>query len=64
MSGRISHYTGYCASESCTNQLPINAQKNRLYCNECQIDRKKLQLAVIIKRKKETKILQELPFVS
>jgi len=46
-------YNLYCSSGECTNQLPINALSTRLYCNVCQVERKKLQLAVIVKKRRE-----------
>ena len=62
MNRKPNNYTGYCKNNDCTNQLPINAQSNRLYCNVCQVERKKLQLAVIIKNRrqfiKERKLLE------
>lgn len=46
-------YNSYCESDNCTNQLPINAFVTRKYCNLCQVERKKLQLAVIVKKRRE-----------
>lgn len=61
------HYDRYCENDNCTNQLPVNALCTRMYCNICQILRKKLQLAVIIKKRrqqaKEQK-LQEIQLVA
>jgi len=59
---RRNDYNRICSNDNCTNQLSINAQPHRLYCDVCKVQRKKLQLAVIVKRRrqleKESRLLE------
>lgn len=46
-------YNRYCENDNCNNQLLASVLSTRKYCNSCQIERKKLQLAVIVKNRRQ-----------
>lgn len=56
-------YNQYCENDGCTNQLPINAISSRKYCDKCQVLRKKLQLAIIVKKRRERIKLEKLEMI-